>query len=241
MPTLKEISDDIISNVNLNTDDSNLDERQLHWWIKNKRATLIKQRIDRGTINRSNYTQAIPCLELELVDKSLSDCCVGLSVGCKVLRSVIPIPKLMSYKNKEDLIVRPLDVTGIKFNFVSHDAWIHSGNSRYNRKAIYTTLVETGGDNYLMVKTNDNSLVNKLGKYLYIEGIFEDPEALRTINDCNGSSCYSDNDEFPIEQWMVDIIKQEILTKDLNILMQTPEDKENDSEARTTQENLQGG
>jgi len=239
MPTLKQIVDDIYATVNLNSDDNNLDERQIKWWIRNKRATLIKQRLDRGTLNRSNYTQVIPCLELELVDKALSDCCTGLSVGCKVLRSTIQIPELLATKNKRDLIVRPIDVSQSKFNFVSHESWVVSGNSRYNKDDIYATIVEDRTGNYLYVKSNNANLQTRLGKYLYVEGIFDNPESLQSINDCDGTSCYSDNDNYPIEQWMVDIIKQEILTKDLNILLRTPEDKENDGEATSTQENLQ--
>jgi hypothetical protein len=239
MPTLKQIVDDIYATVNLNSDDNNLDERQLKWWIKNKRATLIKQRLDRGTLNKTNYTQAIPCVELELVDRSLTDCCTGLAVGCKVLRSTIVIPDTVATKNKEYLMVRPVDIIQNKFSFVSHDAWINSGNGRYNKDFIFATIKEVNDGRYLYVKSNSSNLQNKLGKYLYIEGIFDDPEELRSINDCSGTSCYSDEEEFPIEQWMVDIIKQEIISKDLNILLRTPEDKENDGEANSTQENLQ--
>lgn len=231
MPTLKEITDDLYATMNINSDDNNVDERLLKQWVKNKRSILVKQQMSKRTLYSSNLKQSIPCLELELHDKLLSTCCVGLSSGCSVLKSTIQIPKLISYKGRQDLSIRPITVDQIKFNYVTHDAWIRSGNQRFNSNDIYASII----DRYLYVKSNSKVLQAILGKYLFVEGVWEDPEALADINDCNGDACYSDELDYPIDQDMVDIIKQEILRTDLRIILGTPEDKTNDSDTGETQ------
>jgi len=90
-------------------------------------------------------------------------------------------------------------------------------------------------DRYVYIKSNSNTLQNYFGKYAYLEGIFEDPEQLANINDCNGNQCYSDDMEFPIDQWMIDVIKEQIF-KSLNINSNVKGDNQNDANSSKTEE-----
>lgn len=226
MATLKEIVDNIYTVVNLNSDDNELDRRSIRYWVRNKRAFLLKRLLNQKQFIPSSYKQSIPCLELELVDSSLSDCCIGLSSGCKVLRSVRKLPRSISQQAKSVLEIRPLISIDSKFSFVDHDAWGYSGNSRFNKSDVYATKI----DDYLYVKTNDSSIVNQLGKYLYVTDIFDNPEELANFTNCNnGTLCYTDQMDYPIEEDMVDVITKMILSEELNINLRTEEDKSNDS------------
>lgn len=225
MASLRYYIDDIIATVNLNSDDTVVDRRSIKFWIENKRSSLVKQSLEKRILHSELYKQSIPCFELELADKLLSNCCINLSSGCQILKSVNAVPSLITFKGTYMLTARPLNVVQNKFNIVSHDTFIVSGNSRFDSKDIYITLI----DDYLYVKSNDKSLQSLLGKYLYLEGIFETPSDLTELNTCQNRPCFSEDEVYPIERWMYDIIKQEILTKDLRINLSSPEDTTNDA------------
>ena len=235
MPTLRSLVDDLYATLNINSDDTNIDRRSIKWYIKNKRATLIYNQLIKGIVHSSNYKQSIPCLELELVDVLLSDCCIGLSDGCQVLRSVEKIPTRLYIRGKDDLVVKPLNVFNYKFNHLSdHTKWIVSGNGKFNSRDIFTVVI----DDYLYVKSTDKNIAKLLGKYVYVEGIFDDPESLRDFTTCDTNRpCFSEDEEYPIEDWMIDVIKQEIIKSDLRYALSIPEDKSNDATNEVTMQN----
>lgn len=227
MSTLKEITDNIYAVANQSSDDTDIDKRSIRFWIKNKRAMILKRRLAQNLFISDTYRQSIPCVELELVDVSQSNCCIGLSIGCKVLRSVQKIPNGISQRGVSLANVRPLNVMDNKFAFVTRDRWTHSGNSRFDKSDIFITKI----DDYIYVKSNNPSLQNLFGKYVYIDDVFDDPEELVNFTDCSsGDVCYSSYMDYPIEQDMVDIITQDILRNELNINLSIPEDNTNDGE-----------
>lgn len=228
MATLRKLVDDLYATLNINADDSNVDRRSIKWWIKNKRSTLIYNQLVKGVLHSNNYKQTIPCLELELVDAYTDTCCIDLRSGCQVLRSVQKLPTRLNIRGYEDIQVRPLNVFQYKLNHVyDREKWTTSGNGRFNSKDIYTVII----NDYLYVKAGNKSISKLLGKYLTIEGIFDDPEECRAFTECNTNRpCFSEDETYPIEDWMIDIMKRDIIASDLRIILSTVEDKSNDSE-----------
>jgi succinate dehydrogenase/fumarate reductase-like Fe-S protein len=63
-------------------------------------------------------------------------------------------------------------------------------------------------------------------KYITVRGIFEDPTSLKQFTNCvNGNPCYSNSDPYPLNLWMWEYIKPQIL----NQLMQKGANQQDDS------------
>lgn len=219
MPSLKHYRDEIYAGTNTLSDDTILDERQINEWMRSLRTVLIRnlQTNDKKDIDEALY-QIIPCLEMELVDRSMSDCCnLTVQVGCKILRSKLPLPKLLfvrgQYGETNSLIVNSPDIYMPQFVYGTKNTALYGGNGRFNKNAIYTfTEIDKNGKPYLYA-ISKNKEMNYGGKVLYVKGIFEDPEALADYIDCDGNCSFDDESEYPIAGWMWEPIRIEIIKK----------------------------
>jgi hypothetical protein len=82
-------------------------------------------------------------------------------------------------------------------------------------------------------------LVSKSFKLDYLEkinirGVFENPSELAEFVACNNQPCYTDDDEYPINQWMLPYIEAEVIKKFINTL-QLPVDNTNDAKSTGSQ------
>lgn len=62
-----------------------------------------------------------------------------------------------------------------------------------------------------------------------IEGVFGDPEALKSVISCSGVSCFNDDDDFPMSMQMISTLNKMIISTEFNIKLVLKEDKLNDS------------
>ena len=97
-----------------NLTSSIITDELVSWHIDNTRAQLIKQDLIKGHTIDSYLIQSLGCLDLVLVDKS--ECC-NVPIGCKILRTSVPIPSPLELHNKQ-LITRvgPIDLTELAFS-----------------------------------------------------------------------------------------------------------------------------
>lgn len=228
MSTLNEITYNILMSVRPHLiDDEDLTIEKVQHDINLKRAKMLKTELSRNRNVDINYVQTLGCVEMELA--SPVDCCIDVDIDCKLLRSKLIIPNAIEANHKK-LIMRvgPIIKTLPKFTFVPYDRFIHSGNGKYNKNDIFATL----HDGRIYLKSNNDNV--NLIQYIDVQGIFEDPrEAARFIN-CEDHPCYTDDDNYPLNMWMEDYIKNELIDEYTRYTLRSTKDLTNDGKSGTT-------
>ena len=205
------------------SDDDIGDKRQYEFWINNTRALLIRQDYAKNRTLSENVIQDLGCVEIETAD--VSECC-DMTYGCSIKRTKLLLPKPIELLQNDAIMrVATIDKTSKAFSIVSYDQFIFSGNGRFNTNQIYATF----RNSRVFLKSNSNILTLKAMKYINIRGIFEDPREVKKFTRCNGTPCYTNNSDYPISNWMIEIIKKMILDTDIKIMFTLPSDPSNDS------------
>lgn len=205
MATLNEIAYDILSAVRPQlSDDTELDVRQIKFWIKNQRALLLRNEINRNRTIDSDVQQSL-CVDLECVDAS--DCC-DVEVGDSILKSVQAIPETIEMHNTKAITkVGPLNKKKESFSFIEYDRVPFVTSAKYTGNMVYAFLY----NKHLYIHTT-NPRYHSLSA-VALRGVFENPEAASDFKDCGDqtTACYNDNTPYPINTWMIPHIKQIIL------------------------------
>lgn len=225
MATLNELIYDIweIARPRI-SDDDNFDKRQFAFWIKNTRALLLRNELNKNRTIDPNLIQDLGCVELELADAA--DCC-EITDGCKILRTKLEIPNTIELHNKTGITrVAPVNKLTVPFNFVSYERAIWSGNGRFNKNQVFAFILNNRI--YLKVGTSD---IAKYITHINIQGVFENPTDAAKFHHCSGDACYTDDSEYPVNNWMIETMKQMILQVDLAASLQAVEDSTNNAKA----------
>jgi hypothetical protein len=224
MATLNEIAYDLLSIVRPQlSDDSELDIRQIKFWIHNQRALFIRNELNRSRTIDADIIQTI-CAELEEVDAS--DCC-GIDLGCNILRTKKQIPETIELHNKQGIVrVGPVNKTKKGFSFVEYDRVPFLEHARFTGNMVFAFQ----HDNYIYIYTKDPRYQEM--EAITIRGIFEDPSEageFRTCGDNGGEACYTDDSEYPIKSWMIPGLKQAILQSNLVMTAQAETQQADDA------------
>lgn len=220
------------------SDDTNITDNLIAFWVSNARSKLIKQTINKNQDIPWKLIQSVD-LEMDIVDissKTYQDQCLNL--GCSVLMSKQPIPSTVSSAHGNGI----MSVSTFNNNEIP---LINYAFSRYNQHLKYTKKMRKAfiNNGYLFV-INDLALT-----YVRVRGVFESPEELSAYNICNGvtmttSNCFSWDSEYPITEDMVYDITNMVLAQRFNIVMGTKTDAVNDSSGIIQQQripNINGG
>lgn len=221
MPTLNELVQDIISTVRGTTrisDDEDIDQELIEYWIINTRNKLIRDDLNKGRTLSENIIQVLPCIPTIIAD--VSECCT-VSTDCTIIRTRDRIPKPIEIQNK-DMITRVagVDVRGQGFSIIPYARLQWAGSSRWTKnsaKAFYH-------NGYIYI-------INSLATPLSITIVAEDPREAANLSTCNGTPCYTNDSNFPISSWMIPIMKDIILSKDFRLASLGLNDKKNDERA----------
>lgn len=229
MATLKQIADDLMITMSLNSDDSEVDIRSLYYWINLKRSVLIRQELEKNAFINPEFTQTIPCMELELADRNLSVCCNSLATSCLILKSKLSLPRTLPYKGRYGVIsVDSPHILGKDIKLVTAKEFKTIGSGRHNSKDIFCTLI----DKYLFIRSKSDVFQNIIGSTVRVKLVAEDPIELENYPNCNTDEsdiCFAEDKEYPIPSYMLNTLKQMVLKEDLNIVLSTPEDTNNNA------------
>lgn len=193
-------------------DDERIDVRLWQDFIMLKRNLYIKNYInEKGSYEQNNLQFEI--LDLELYDpaKELG----GVSIGKSILRSA-PCPTLV--EGKSGVAVYELtspDALSKTIACVPMDRLRWCGNGKTNKQAVFAAFY----DGRFYVKSNSN-IQESLTK-LRVVGIFADPTLVSTYNRLT--------DDYPINDYQVEYIKNSIMQQDINFLQQSKSDNKNDA------------
>ena len=198
------------------TDDAVPPFKQVAFWVNYYRALLIKRDIDKGRTINTDVETDLGCVELKLVDKA--ECCT-VRAGCKVLRTVKKIPKLVEFAHTNALTFVGLIDKVTQFQVTNPVKSVWSKYNRYLNQANEAFQL----NEYVYV------LNNSILQYINIRGIFEDPMAAVGFNTCEGVPCYTEDSQYPMAAWMLPAVTELILTKELRMVLATPADVTNDA------------
>ena len=208
-------------------DDDELDDRLLKQWVHNQRALWIRNETNK---NHSIDDQIIQkaCIPLEIADRS--DCPVQVT-QYDVLRSTLPIPKTIELHQSDGIIrISPVDQLALDFSYVPIERAKVAGNGRFNKTLVFSYRYHS----YLYVHSQKSSNYARYLRFLMVYALWEDPVALAQFNHIDGTPCYSDTDDYPLNSWMWNYIKGAILRTEFDLLVAAPEDKVNDADDKPT-------
>lgn len=226
MPTLNELTYQVLEGVrNDITDDDSIDKRLIHDIIHGQRALWLRNELNKDRHISDVFIQRLNCLPVSLVDAA--ECC-DFSSDCKVLRTQQQIPQPIGLHNKDAIVrVGPTILTLRPYSFMTYDRALFFGNGRVNRhsKAAYLR------NGYIYVVSKDPA-VNLL-QSISVHGIFENPTEVTDLTSCDGSPCWSVDDEYPITEWLWQYVRPEV-QKILLAKLSIPSDRSNDNAPANT-------
>ena len=192
-------------------------------WVASTRARLLNQKfakpfttIDSHFIQQYSNNGAAIQMEKVLSNNASVD------VFDYVYRTAIEIPHTIERKGGLGTFTRigPADKLRTKFNIVSYDRALVSGNGYFNRNFIYAYVV--GDYIYLTSKSGIHFTV----KYIDIYGVFQDPIAAAVGHD----STWTHDDDYPVNQSMIDQMHNLIISEKFKLVLTPISDVTDDLE-----------
>ena len=207
-PTLNEIAFNLIHVIRprvANSEVISIDN--IKFDIKNVRAQLLRNELNKNRTIDSEIVQDLGCVELELIDAA--ECC-DVTADCKILRSKLPLPSPIELHHAQGITrVGPVNKTSRKYTQIPYERVPYIFYNKFTKNEIYFFLMNNS--NYLYVLTHD--FKHKVITDLNVQGVWEDPETVRQFKTCEGFPCYNDDLSFPVKAWMVPMIKQLVIEK----------------------------
>src|SRR3972149_1389636 len=213
-------------------DDDKLDDRLIKHWIHNQRALWIRNEMNKQRTVDEQIIQTLGCIPLEVADRSS---CPSFLTSFTVLQTSVDIPKVIELNNSDGIIeIGPVDKIAIPFSYVNLQRARFSGNGKWNKNMIYAFRY---GQRVLVFSRGVRSFQKYL-RYLRLRGVFENPEDVAVFTHVDGTPCYTDASDYPLNNWMWNYIRDKIIEINFKLLVAAPTDKDNDSaEKLKTQEN----
>ena len=225
MATLNELIYDILEDVKSNaiSDDLDIDERLIIYKLNIQRALMLRNEYNKPGRNLDEFIiQSLGCVEVEPADSSD---CEDFPADCTILRTKCELPKTMEFNSRTAITkVGPVDMLHYFFSFVPYHQAVFSGNGKFAKNVVYAFI--RNKRMYFKVK----GTVAKFLTRVNIMGIFEDPSAVANFCTTAGTACFSKDDPYPINDWMVPFVKEQVV-RELVMSMQMPEDNSNDGES----------
>jgi len=215
-----------------NYDDDELDDRLIKQWVHNQRALWIRNEINK---NHSIDDQIIQraCITMEVADRS--DCPVQ-TTQFDVLKSTMPIPKTIELHHNDGIVrVAPVDQLALDYSYVPIERAKVAGSGRFNKTLVFSYRYH----NYLYIHSKPTTNYARYIRMVMVYAIWEDPTILSQFTHVDGTACYADTDDYPLNSWMWNYMKSAIIRTEFEMLVQAPQDTVNDADDKPIQENAQ--
>jgi hypothetical protein len=187
------------------TDDQDIDFRHVLYNINIQRELWLNNEYNKpGRSIDSSIIQPLGCAELITADEA--ECCNVIS-NCKILRTKEKIPQPVVFNDGIELRVGPNKLTNIAFSLKGINEIPFVRYNKYAKNMMYCFYY----NNYLYF-IGDNDSDNMIDS-VKIWGVFSDPEEAATFNNCEGTNCFSYDDEYPIKGKLIPYIVGEVIKK----------------------------
>lgn len=227
MLTLDDLHAQIDEALAINSIESSFSYEFFTDLINGQRALWMRNEYNKNRSIDPYVLQTLSCLELELVNPI--DCCIEVPNQCKVLRTKKIIPNTIElYFTKGIAAIGPADITKPRFVLIDYSRVPYVGHGRTTQRAIYAFIY----NQYIYVISKDPSV--SLLKYITLRGIFEDPTELGEYVSCvNGLPCYKSSEPYPLNLWMWEYIKPQILQQLMQKSINRLDDNNNAQDDKT--------
>lgn len=206
------------------SDDSRLSERHIFNKLISARSKILGQKLNkRQKLSQWNY-QTLPCVAME--EAPLHECPCLPPVGCKIMKSVDPIPEPLTDLNSH-IFQSVTSIEGsIIFSEVTWKEKQHKSGGKYtSTKPDYFIR-----NNYLYITAKDGSEV------VAVTGVFEDPIAADIFPSyCDDPDCVTCLDcesylekEFVGDTDLIDTLVEMATVELIKVFSSLPEDRSND-------------
>jgi hypothetical protein len=205
MLSLQDLHAQIDESLAINSVESSFSYEFYTDLINEQRSLWLRNEYNKNRSIDPYVVQTLGCVELEPVNPI--DCCIAVPTGCKVLRTIKPIPNTIEFFFTKGIVsVGSPDITKARLSLIDYARVSFIGHGRTTAKTVYAFLYD--GYMYLISKNPDYLML----KYITIRGIFEDPTKLSDFINCETKQvCWKPSDPYPINQWMWAYIKPYIL------------------------------
>lgn len=221
---LKDIIYRIREQIKETFDDSKVTDDYLANLFNTKRAFFIRREYNQ--LQRSIDNDVKQTIVMELEEAEAEDCDCGYADV--ILRTVKPLPHTIELHN-QNLITRVAspDHLAASFSFITTDRAPYVGKNTFTKRNIFTYL-HSNGHIYVFRRDKDTDWKNL--DFISVTGVFDNPLEVGEFLDPSTKEPYFnyETDNYPVKQWMVDFVIQEIV-KELVGLKQVPEDNENNA------------
>jgi len=175
------------------SDDHSYSERFIAHLLSVSRAMLIERKADKYSFISDQSFQTL-CVAMEL--GSFHNCCEGPQDDCKILKSVVPLPKMLTTRWGNFIKVMYLDGEVIPETSIS--------KNRFTEFSLTDTKLKDGwfiNDNHLYILNNKELVL------VLMNGLFSDPNQIAELNcsTTNSDICPDYlSEEFPIDADLID-------------------------------------
>tara|TARA_R110000868_G_scaffold122495_3_gene324675 strand:- start:6920 stop:7618 length:699 start_codon:yes stop_codon:yes gene_type:complete len=224
--TTNELIYEVYEGLNINSDDTNIDERLILHKIASKRALWVSNEMNKRFRNiPPALIQDLGCLELE--ETSSEECCSS-QLDCYFMRTVLELPMPISL-HRDLLITRvgSKDKKEKEYTLVSYERIPFVGNGRFNQNGIYAFWL----NNRIYLMSKNQSII--LFEGINIMGVFEAPHEAVNLITCDGLPSWTYDSKYPLYGKLWEYIRPQV-EQDLMKKMLIPQDNVNDG---TTKEN----
>ena len=208
---------ELLRSTNRVTD--SVDIRLLKDWVKQTRALLLKQRFDEPmAIIDPAVIQDLGKVTFAPIDSYAN---ISVPSGKYMMRSSTRLPITINRKGNIGTFTRiaPADRLEKKFNLVSYERALVSGNGKFNSNDVYAFTND--GYMYLISKTNIHKYITSCN----IQGVFVNPEDAYTFNTAVSSvTPWSDDLEYPVSESIVVDLQNIIIDKKFRLVLNQIED-----------------
>ena len=230
MATIKEIVYDIKNLIRggMQSDDEIISDRQIEFQVDSLRAQFIRQDINKRRSISDNIKQMIHCMEVEPV--SANTC--GLSNNSIIVRSKTKIPNAIETSHS-DLItaIGPTGLLSLNFHIIPYNRAAWAGTNKYTKKMTCAFIL----DSFIYIVGPDAEMLEKIK----VEGVWQSPRDIEAYMKEDGHPSYNaEEEDYPLSTSMLDLIKQSMLTTNLQPFLSSPTDISNNAKS-DVQPNIQ--
>lgn len=198
------------------SDDANVNDRQIIYWINQARSALIHNKLQKKVKINDNHIQHLECVDLAQVDTV--ECC-DQDGDCVILKSVKQIPITIAEGGNNAIL--SVDTIDHKHSF-SETSYFRAKSNKHNKYTAHSKRWYLK-NNYLYI-TNDLMI-----EQISISGIFEFPTEAANFKTCAGDPCFDNNSEYPVGADMAAVITDMVLKSKMGIIIKMPNDENNDA------------
>ena len=230
MASYNEIAFDCLELLKNNqiSDDVDISLEHVLYHVGNQRALWIRNEYNKpGRKIDPHIVTDLGCLKLIEVDAA--ECC-SITIDCIALRTEKKIPALVELHSGPALVrVGPVNKFSAPYSVTTAEVAGYRQHNKYSKNTIQAVYL----NDYLYVIITDPALQGL--DYINARGVIANPADIVDFKcDSTGEDCFSYDDEYPINNWMIPYIKEQVLAQ-FGLSLQMPKDNDNNAKDNISQ------